>query len=478
MRLGKGSFASVYKVRHRSLGYVRALKVCHNFIEDENDPAWIAFVNECKVLLNIGNGSHPNIVHIYQPRLLENKAMVEMDCVQGDTLHEYIARTPYMRDDEVLAFARQIVGAVAYCHHDVYQFLANPVADNLQPDPADGSKFLISPEKERELVKKYGIVHNDLHSNNIIRRSYDGQYVLLDFGLAIQDSHCVKSSSRFDGAIEYSSPEKLEHGKVSAASDVYALGILLYEVMTGRVPFPLIINDKCSPESARSKVYSAHLHDTPEPVADMRRQAFNRAFPDDTYYDSLPKGFADIVMRCLAKDPSDRFDDAKQLYNAIATLVEEQRQQEYLLKKIQQQEARERKEREKQEQADRLKREAELREKYDRDLQQLRETIEREHLEREQKERLKLEEREREIQRLLETLDKERRDSIEKNKIRDENDLKSRQKHELLMQELMQLKNAVSTPKQPAKTPAKQQPDDDDEIMLEIFDDDISLLID
>lgn len=325
-RLGKGAFASVYKVRHRNLGYIRALKVCHSFIEDENDQAWKTFVNECKVLLSIGNGCHPNIVHIYQPRLIDNKAMVEMDCVEGDTLYDYIRKTPYVSDDEILAFARQIVGAVAYCHHDIYKYMMHPVDDNLRIDPTDGTKYIISPTKESEMIKKYGIVHNDLHSNNIIRRHYDGQYVLLDFGLAIQDSHCVKSSSRFDGAIEYSSPEKLERGTMSPASDVYALGVLLFEMMTGQVPFALDSAEKNSPEAARAEVYQQHLQTTPPSVNDLRRKAFMRAFPDRQYNSSLPEGFSSIVMKCLEKDPERRYADAKKLYQAIMQCIDTQRQ--------------------------------------------------------------------------------------------------------------------------------------------------------
>ena len=85
-RVGKGAFAAVYKVRHAELGYIRALKVSFEPIEDENDKAWLTFVQECKVLLKIGNGNHPNIVRIYRPRRLENRAVVEMDYVAGQPL--------------------------------------------------------------------------------------------------------------------------------------------------------------------------------------------------------------------------------------------------------------------------------------------------------------------------------------------------------------------------------------------------------
>ena len=318
--IGKGAFASVYKVRHASLGYVRALKVSHELIESENDKSWQTFLNECCMLLRIGNGAHPNIVRIYQPRLLDNKAAVEMDYVDGMALSEYVAMQRFVLIDECERFARQIVGALAYCHVDIYRFMMDAEADNLQINPADGRKYIVHEDKERELIEKYSVIHNDLHSNNIIRRDYDGQYILLDFGLAIQDDHCVKSSSRGDGAIEYSAPEKLEENLVSKQSDVYSLGILLYEVLAGTVPFPCKGN---TPESARAKVYMQHLTATPPEILPLRRAAFEAVHPGEEYHDDLPAGLTDIVMRCLAKNPAERYGNAKELYEALVHCFEQ-----------------------------------------------------------------------------------------------------------------------------------------------------------
>lgn len=328
-QLGKGAFASVYKVRHSKLGYIRALKVCNNFIEDENDKAWQTFVSECKVLLRIGNGSHPNIVRIYQPRLLDNRAVVEMDCVEGESLHDYIRENRIISLAEFYRFAQQIIGAVAYSHVDVYKFQMNPVEDNLEIDPTDGRKYIVSSDKEQELIRKYGVVHNDLHSGNIIRRDYDGQYVLLDFGLAIQDSHCVKSSSRFDGAIEYCAPEKLERGDISTQSDVYALGILLYEMLTGGVPFPYNNSDGSSPESARNRVYMQHLNETPPSIYDMRKLAYETTHTDATYVQDYPEQLETLILKCLEKNPSDRFRNAKELLNAFESIVDKESLQSY-----------------------------------------------------------------------------------------------------------------------------------------------------
>ncbi|MBD5255729.1 MAG: protein kinase [Barnesiella sp.] len=311
--LGKGSFASVYKVRHHDLGYVRAIKVSNDLVSEENDRAYQTFLNECRVLLKIGNGCHPNIVRIYRPRLIANKAIVEMDYVDGVSLADYVARNRFIEYKEFKRFASEIVSAMAYCHVDLYKFLMDPDQDNLEPDPADGSRFIITPKKEAELIHKYGVNHNDLHSNNIMRRNYDGSFVLLDFGLAIQDDHCVKSSSRGDGAYEYCSPEKLEgQSNISSASDVYSLGILLYEMLAGRVPF--VMNTKDMPlEKARYEVYTSHLKATPPPVIGFREEAFKALNPGKRYERDYPEAIDRIIRKCLMKNPDDRYPDAKAL---------------------------------------------------------------------------------------------------------------------------------------------------------------------
>ena len=107
--LGKGGFATVYKVRHNELGYIRAVRVLNETIVDSASKTYQKFLRECKVLLRLGNGNHPNIVHIYQPRLLDNKALVEMDYVDGqDILHYLKANQNCVPVEEVIRMALQI----------------------------------------------------------------------------------------------------------------------------------------------------------------------------------------------------------------------------------------------------------------------------------------------------------------------------------------------------------------------------------
>ncbi len=316
--IGKGANAHVYKVRHAELGYVRAIKVLNEYIEDKNERVYQSFLNECKTLLTIGNGCHPNIVRIYGPDLIDNHAVVEMDCVQGTTLDSYIKQKGFMDYEEVKTFIKDIVGALAYTHHYIYEFLMNPEEDDLEIDPHDGSKYLITPEKEAELVKKYGIVHNDLHSNNIMRRDYDGRFVLLDFGLAVQDGKCIKSSRMRDGSPEYQAPEKFDSEVIDPRSDVYSLGILMYEVLAGRVPFEIQSDaDGNVSRRAINLVLNQHQTATPPPILPFRKEAFEAQISGAVYERDYPEWLDDVVMKCLSKKPEDRYKNAKELLDTI-----------------------------------------------------------------------------------------------------------------------------------------------------------------
>ena len=316
--VASGAFSTVFKVRHAELGYIRALKVCNDFIDDRHDMAWQTFLKECKVLVNIGNGSHPNIVRVYQPRLIGNRALLEMDYIEGENLQDFIKREGFVPYDEFANFAEQIVSALAYCHIDVYKNVMNPLDDDLSIDPADGRKYLVTPEKERELVDKYGGAHNDLHSGNIMRRNNDGKYILLDFGLALHNRHCVRCSSRPDDAIEYSSPEKLSDGVVSTRSDVYSLGILLYEMLTGGVPFSLKNVDAVSPEAASNKVFWQHLNELPPSIFEKRKKAFEAKYPGRQYSPDYPRWMEALILKCLDKHPENRFGNAREIAEEIA----------------------------------------------------------------------------------------------------------------------------------------------------------------
>lgn len=318
--IGSGSNATVYKVRHIRDGYIRALKELTQPIDSIESPAYQKFMEECRTLFRIGSGGHPNIVRMSNPQLINYKAVVEMDYIDGVSLKDYLERNGVLPIDEVMRFAHEIVGAMAFCHRDVYQFMMDPSVDALERDMNNGSQFHISKEKEKELIAKYQVIHNDLHSNNIMRRNYDGRYILLDFGLAIQNNDCVKSSSRRHGAPEYMAPEKSANKPITPASDVYSLGILLYEMLTGSVPFPEQQRPDESIEAAIVRVQQQHATETVPDARKMRQENFNRLFPDKIYKDDIPQQFIDLIYKCLEKKPENRFNDAYQVYQNLKNI--------------------------------------------------------------------------------------------------------------------------------------------------------------
>ncbi len=312
-KLGQGGYASVYKVRHKKLGYTRAMRVLNAVITDETDSVYQKFLNECRLLLRLGNGCNPNIVHVCQPLLKNQRAMVEMDFVDGEDLFHYIGRKEgFVPIADVIQLLKDIGGALAYCHVDIYKHCMNAVDDGLECDPDDAAKYLIDDAKRQELINKYRVIHNDIHSGNIMHRE-SGDYILLDFGLAIESDEVVRSSCRKNGAPEYKSPEKWENDNhLSTQSDIYSFGVVLYEMLTGNVPFAY---DKSNKNSAQAEylLSLAHLREAPKPIFNARKAAYEKTHPGSQYKKDYPDWLEELVMKCLEKKPSDRFADGKEM---------------------------------------------------------------------------------------------------------------------------------------------------------------------
>ncbi|GHT13635.1 hypothetical protein FACS189426_18820 [Bacteroidia bacterium] len=312
----EGAFATVYRVRHKQLGYIRAIRILKEPITDVRDENWKKFLAECQLLLRLGNGGHPNIVRINQPRLIGINALVEMEYVHGKDLNDYLIEKNYFIPiDEVLRFVREISSALAYCHEGIYEFCLDREQDHLQDDPEDGSKVLLDAPTKKRLIEKYKVIHNDIHSKNIIRK-YDGSYILLDFGLSFQNGMFVKSSTRKGGASEYKAPEKYDGKKdPNEQTDMYSFGILMYEMLAGQVPFPYNIN--VSPVTAEYDLMQQHENATPPLIEPLRRAAFEQANPGKKYEIDYPDWLEAIIVKCLEKKPENRYKNGQALFEEI-----------------------------------------------------------------------------------------------------------------------------------------------------------------
>jgi len=325
-KTGGGSFAQVYKVRHNKLGYVRAIRVLKAVITDENSKQYKDFINECKFLLRLGNSGHPNIVRVYQPRLIGNKAFWEMDYIEGNPVDTFIEKNNgFVPIEEVKRFLLDISNALAYCHVDNYWFSLSRDEDRhlIEVDPEDGSKIIISPENRQKLIKKYCVIHNDIKSNNVMRK-FDGSYILLDFGLSFdKDKGFSRSSLMHNGGVEYKAPEKWDKNlnEMTERTDIYSFGITLYEMLTGQVPFPY--NNNLSEGQAIYEISEHHKNTPPPPIEPFRKAAFEKAFPNQTYQKDYPDWLEKVILKCLEKDPKKRYANGKELYDEVKPLIEQ-----------------------------------------------------------------------------------------------------------------------------------------------------------
>ncbi|MDR0893818.1 MAG: protein kinase [Prevotellaceae bacterium] len=319
--LGEGSFATVFMVKHHKLGYIRAIRVLNRYVDSEHSDIYKKFLEECIVLLRLGNGGHPNIVRIYQPMLKEHKALVEMDYVKGKDVFHYIKEQHhFVPAHEVVRFVQDMSSALAYCHVDIYEYCMDREEDHLQDDPDDGSKVLIDDVTRKQLIEKYQVIHNDIHAGNIIRKD-DGSYILLDFGLAIQENKgVIRSSKRKGGVPEYKAPEKWEDdGAITTQSDIYSLGILMYEMLTGDVPFTVMSKS----DAAIFELMEKHRTATPPPIEPLRRAAFEATHPGETYKKDYPDWLEAVIRKCLAKKPQNRFADGRALCDEVTIRIKQ-----------------------------------------------------------------------------------------------------------------------------------------------------------
>src|ERR1700761_1877319 len=262
--LRTGGQGSVYKAR-RTGPIITAVKLLPTPItsEDNEDKNFRNFKNEVEKLKKVNEQPNPNVVKILSSGITESGSLpyIEMEFIEGPDLEELL-QPPHDKIfslKEVLKLADHLANALAHCH----------------------------------LV---GVKHGDVKSNNVKYNVHSGNYMLLDFGLAIMSDEQRRTSIRHAGAIDFMAPEQ-NNGAMHLQTDIYSYGIILYELLTGQVPFPL--HD--SGETSRNAVMIAHMESPVPDLMELREKNIPSGWPKEKREQEarVPQWLLQIVNACL-----------------------------------------------------------------------------------------------------------------------------------------------------------------------------------
>jgi serine/threonine-protein kinase len=247
-KLGAGGMANVYLAEDQELGRRVAIKNLND--RHANDEQFVErFRREAK---NAAALSHPNIVSIYDRGEAEGTYYIAMEYLDGRSLKELILTRGPAPLNVTIEYVRQILSALRFAH-------------------------------------RHGIVHRDIKPHNVLVDA-EGRVKVTDFGIARAGTSQMTEAGSIVGTAQYLSPEQARGTAVDQRSDLYSLGIVLYELLTGTLPF----NGDTPVEIAMK-----HLSQTPEPPSHLRPE--------------LPRDLDLVVTRALAKDPEDRYQSAEEM---------------------------------------------------------------------------------------------------------------------------------------------------------------------
>lgn len=251
--IGRGGMAVVYKAVQKNLNRTVALKVVHqNLVHDQG------FLKRFHREAQLGASlSHNNIVHIYDEGEASGVHFMAMEYLEGTDLHKLIHSKGKLSVDETIKIIAPITEALDYAHSE-------------------------------------GLIHRDIKSSNIIL-SKGNRPVITDFGIAhaVSGTKLTKTGTVI-GTPEYMSPEQAEGEKIDGRSDLYSLGVVMYECLTGKVPF--------KGDNPVTTIYKI-LHEQPQ-----KAKTINTA---------IPKWLESVIEKTLSKNPKDRFQSGADIKKAL-----------------------------------------------------------------------------------------------------------------------------------------------------------------
>lgn len=277
-----GGQGSVYKGR-RMGPIISAIKLLPTpiYAENEHDKNFKTFKNEVDKLKKVNANPNPNVVKILNSGITESGSLpfIEMEYIDGPDLEELLQR-PHQKIftiNEAIKVADQLANALAHCH-------------------------------------KVGVKHGDIKSNNVKYNIHSGNYVLLDFGLAIMSDEQRRTSMRHAGAIEFMAPEQ-NTGQMLFQTDVYSYGVVLYELLAGQVPFPLQDNG----ETSRNTVMVAHMESLVPDLEELRKANLPAGWSSAQKEKEMhvPQWLLRLIGKCLEKDPENRYSNGIALQEAV-----------------------------------------------------------------------------------------------------------------------------------------------------------------
>jgi serine/threonine protein kinase/tetratricopeptide (TPR) repeat protein len=255
--LGQGGMGAVYQARDRELDRIIALKVIRP--ELATDPAILArFKQELILARNI---THKNVVRIYDLGEANGIRFITMEYVDGDDLRTLLRRHGKFSPSQAIGMIEQVCRALDAAHSE-------------------------------------GVIHRDLKPQNIMRDK-QGRIVVMDFGLArsLGDSGLTQTGA-IVGTMEYMSPEQALGTTLDQRSDIFSVGLIFYELLTGRAPY---------------KAETA--------IASLMRRTREPAIPASDVDNSVPQSLSAIVSRCLEREPADRYHSVVELLQQLNTWV-------------------------------------------------------------------------------------------------------------------------------------------------------------
>ncbi|MEM1484956.1 Stk1 family PASTA domain-containing Ser/Thr kinase [Oscillospiraceae bacterium PP1C4] len=251
--IGIGGMANVYKAYDAIEDRIVAVKILREEYMN-NDDMRRRFKNESKAMAVL---NHPNVMRVYDVSFSDRMQSIVMEYIDGITLKEYIEQQGVLKWKEAVHFTVQTLRALQHAHDR-------------------------------------GIVHRDIKPQNIMLLS-DGTIKITDFGIArFARSETRTLTDKAIGSVHYISPEQASGGTVDARTDIYSVGVILYEMLTGRVPFEA---------------------DTPVSVA--LKQIQNTAVSPRELNPSIPEGLQEVTMHAMEKDVNKRYQSAAQMLRDI-----------------------------------------------------------------------------------------------------------------------------------------------------------------